>query len=61
MIGSCDGDNDDDNNDDDDDDENKKKKGGIAALCHRLPNKVYKFDFEIELEKLSFLRRPGRP
>ena len=59
MIGSCDSDNDDDDNDDDED--NKRKKGGIAALCHRLPNKVYKFDFEIEMEKLSFLRRRGRP
>ena len=28
---------------------------------HRLPNKVYKFDFKIELKKLSFLRRRGRP
>ena len=54
MIGSCDSDN-------DDDEDNKRKKGGIAALCHRLPNKVYKFDFEIEMEKLSFLRRRGRP
>ena len=36
-------------------------KRKYRCTLHRLPNKVYKFDFKIELKKLSFLRRRGRP